>query len=225
VTCLYKGTSSSGALSAFAGMFINEWFLPSVLVARRLQGIRFALGATIAVRRALMVEAGGFRAFANHLADDYMIGKFVHDRGYAVELSDYVIENVVYEPTIRSLVLHELRWARTNRTLRPAGYSLAFLVNTISVTTIASAMNAFTLDVASLAVPLGAVALRLLLHLAVCDMLKLRDQGLFWMIPLRDLLSFGIWLASYFGKKVEWRDERFGIQPDGCLVPSGKMTS
>lgn len=227
VTCLYKGTSSGGALSSFAGMFINDWFLPSVLVARRLQGVRFALGATIAVRRALMAEAGGFRAFANHLADDYMIGEFVHDRGFAVELSDYVIENVVHEPTVRSMVLHELRWARTNRTLRPGGYSFAFLVNTITIAAIASATNALTLDVVSLetAVLLTAIGLRLLLHFAVCDMLKLRDQGLFWMIPFRDVLSFAIWLASYFGKTVEWREERFGIQADGCLAPSGKMTA
>jgi len=226
VTCLYKGTSSGGALSSFASMFINDWFLPSVLVARRLQGMHFAMGATIAVRREIIAESDGFRRFADHLADDYMIGQFVHDRGYTVELSDYVIENVVHEPTVRALVLHELRWARTIRTLRPGGYRFAFLANTISVATIAWAMNAFTLNVVSLegTVLVVAVALRLMLHFAVCDMLKVRDHGRFWMIPFRDLLSFAIWLASYFGKSVEWRDERFGIQPNGCLAPSGKMT-
>jgi ceramide glucosyltransferase len=227
VTCLYKGTSSSELLSSFASMFINNWFLPSVLVARRLQGMHFALGATIAVRREIVERSSGFRQFADHLADDYMIGQFVRDCGYSVKLSDYVIENVVHEPAVRALVLHELRWARTIRTLRPGGYRFAFLANTISVATMAWAMNAFTLNVVSLegTVLVVAVALRLMLHFAVCDLLKLRDHGLFWMIPFRDLLSFAIWLASYFGKSVEWRDSRFGIQPDGCLAPSGKMST
>jgi ceramide glucosyltransferase len=220
VTCLYRGVSGSGLPSRLACLHINEWFLPSVLVSGRLQDIRFCFGATMAIRRAILQKAGGFPSLASVLADDYMIGKYAHDQGYHVRLSSYVVDNVVDEPSIGALFRHELRWARTIRMLSPAGYRFLFLTNTISVAIIFLAISALTRDIESieLAVVGLAVALRLWLHHVVTAALEVPSPAPLWMIPLRDVMSFVVWIASFLGRGVQWRGERFSLQRDGRII-------
>ena len=220
VTCLYRGVSRNGLLSQLACLHINEWFLPSVLVSGLLQEIRFCFGATMAIRRAILEKAGGFRSLASVLADDYMTGKFAHDQGYGVRLSPYVVDNIVHEPSFAALFNHELRWARTIRSLSPGGYRFLFLVNTISVATIAFAINALTLGIGpvGLAVIALALALRLGLHQVVSADLQVPSPAPFWMIPLRDAMSFVVWVASFLGREVQWRHEQLLLRPDGRIV-------
>jgi ceramide glucosyltransferase len=99
VTCLYAGASEGGIASDLGAMFINEQFAPSVLVANALEPLRYCFGATIAVRRSVLDEFGGFDALADHVADDHLLGKLVTSRGMRIELSDYVVENLVSEAT------------------------------------------------------------------------------------------------------------------------------
>src|SRR5205807_919331 len=127
VTCLYKGTPVDGWTSALGTMFINEWFLPSVMVALSFEKLRYCFGATVAVRINTLRAIGGFEALASDLADDHMLGKRISECGYEVRLAPYVVENVVLEPDLKSLFRHELRWARTVRSVRPIGYALSFV--------------------------------------------------------------------------------------------------
>ncbi len=220
VTCLYRGVSAGNYLSDMACLQINEWFLPSVLVSGLIQGDRYCFGASMAVRREILARAGGLESLLDVLADDHMLGKVALDQGYRVELSTYVVDNVVKEQSFTALFAHELRWARTIRILNPAGHSFSFLMNTISVALIGAAVIDLTLDVDPLEYALLALAvvLRLVLHDVVSRALEVPRAAPYWMIPLRDLMSFVVWAASFLSRDVRWRGERFHAKRDGTMI-------
>jgi ceramide glucosyltransferase len=220
VTCLYRGVSAGNRLSDLACLQINEWFLPSVLVSGLMQGDRYCFGASMAVRREILARAGGLESLLNVLADDHMLGKVALDQGYRVELSSYVVDNVVKERSFSALFAHELRWARTVRILNPAGHSFSFLMNTISVALISAAVIGLTADIDPLEYALLALAvvLRLALHDVVSRALAVPRPAPYWMIPLRDLMSFMVWAASFLSRDVRWRGGHFYANRDGTMI-------
>lgn len=219
VTCLYKSSPVSGLASVLGSMFINEWFLPSVLVALTFMPVRFCFGATMAVRRAALEAIGGFTALANHIADDYMLGKLITDRGFKVAVARYVVENVVLEPDLKSLVRHELRWARTVRLVQPLGYSFSFVTNGVTMALLFlivsqfSALGFFLLGIV--------LALRILLHYYVRAIFRIRGLPTPWLVPLRDVLGFLVWCGSFLGRGVHWREQAFLLGADGELATKG----
>jgi len=218
VTCLYRGVPAGGTLSRFASLWISEWFLPSALVAEWLEEVRFCFGATMAIRREILENAGGFRSLTDHLADDYMIGQYAAASGHRVEISRYVVDATVCEESLGALLAHELRWARTMRALRPGGYCFSFLINTISVGALACGAAAAVAPWTGAGLLAVAVGLRLALHWRVAAMFGGADSGSIWMIPVRDLLSLVIWFAAYFGRQVSWRGQRYAIVGGGRVV-------
>jgi ceramide glucosyltransferase len=214
-TCLYKGTALYGWTSRLASMFINEWFLPSVLVALSFEKLNYCFGATVAVRREALEAIGGFAALAYDLADDHQLGKLIQRQGYKVELVSYLVENRVHEPSFKTLFLHELRWARTIRVMRPLGYAFSFVTFPVPVALLLVLLTPFKfIGMVALTV---ALALRVLLHYTVRLELKLHDPPAPWLIPLRDLVCFIVWCASFMGRRVHWRGERFHLDPAGQL--------
>ena len=219
VTCLYKSSPVGGVASKLGSMFINEWFLPSVLVALTFMPVRFCFGATMAVRRAALDAIGGFPALANHIADDFMLGKLIAGRGFKVVVARYVVENVVLEPDLKSLVRHEMRWARTVRLVQPLGYSFSFVTNGVTMALLFLLVSGFSaLGVLLMGVVLS---LRLLLHYYLRAAFSLAGAGSPWLVPLRDILGFVVWCRSFFGRGVEWREQSFMLQPDGQLATKG----
>ncbi len=219
-TCLYSGTPVGGIASRLGAMFINDWFLPSVLVALAFQELRFCFGATMAVRREALGAIGGFGALAPYLADDYMLGDLVARHGYRVALSPYVVECVVAEAGPRSLVAHELRWARTVRACRPAGYAFSIIGNgAVSLALLHFLASGF--GVAGGALLLLAVALRVVLHAGARSVARVPGPAEPWLVPLRDLLCLAIWAASFWGRGVRWRGRRFSVRPDGRFTTNG----
>lgn len=213
VTCLYRGVPGGGLPSLLEALWIATDFQPSVLVARML-GIRFALGATMAVRRQQLDEVGGFAALAEFLADDYQLGKRLGDRGYEIAVSDTVVETMLPRQNWRTAWRHRLRWARTLRVCRPAGYA-GMLV------TFAIPISAAALVVAPSTWPGVAVCLvfRLGAALAV-GLARLRDPVVlryFWLMPLTDLLTFALWLGSFLRRQIDWRAARFQLDQDGRI--------
>ena len=216
VTCLYSGTARHGLASALGAAFINEWFLPSVLVALSFQPIRFCFGSTMVVRREVLEGIGGLDRLAPLLADDYMLGKLISDAGFKVHLSPYVVENTVHEPGFRDLFLHELRWAKTIFTVQPLGYSLSFVTYTIpmSLLFLAVAPSGYGVDIVAVA----AILLRILMHYAARYSLGIKTPARPWLAPFRDILSFAVWGASFFYKNVHWRQHTFSIEDNGELA-------
>lgn len=223
VTCLYKGTPAGGLPSVLGSMFINEWFLPSVLVAASLQKFTFCFGATMAVRRDLFERVGGFARLGDYLADDYMLGKLVSDQGYRVHLSSYVVENVIADQSFKALFLRELRWARTIRAVQPFGYALSFVMYSIPLAILAGFLDDVTLDTDffEFGFVLFAIALRLALHFIARNVLEVRRGPAPWLVPVRDLLSFLVWVIGLLGRGVVWRGRAFSVDSEGFLVAKG----
>ena len=224
VTCLYSGRTDDGVASKLNAMFINEWFLPSVLISDALKDISYCLGATMAVRRKILTDFGGFEALANYLADDYMLGQMVSERGYKVHLSHSIVENLSYEPNYKSLFLHELRWARTLRSAEPLGYMGTFLTDTLIVSSFTAFFALlFTQHTFLPASILGiTITARILLHLQVKSALELNGIGSLFLIPVRDVMSFIIRIVSYMGNSVEWRNHTFSVDDDGLMHEDAK---
>lgn len=224
VTCVYKGTPRSDRLTDQLGaMFINEWFLPSVLVARLGEPLRYCFGATMAVRRDVLTAIGGFETLAAYLADDFMLGQLVTAKGYTVALATHVVDITVEEPDFRTLCQHELRWARTLRTMRPFGYALSGLTDVIPITILWTlAMGAQGADLALLG---AAVGLRMLMHFVVRMRLGVEGRAAPWIVPLRDVMTFGIRLLSFTGRRVAWQNHEFDVQPDGQMVATQAKVS
>ena len=224
VTCLYSGRTDDGVASKLNAMFINEWFLPSVLISDALKDISYCLGATMAVRRKILTDFGGFKALANYLADDYMLGQMVSERGYKVHLSHTIVENLSYEPNYKSLFLHELRWARTLRVAEPLGYLGTFLTDTLMIGSFTAFFAiVFTQHTFLPAAMLGImITTRILLHLQVKSALKLNSSGSLFLIPARDLISFIIRIVSFMGNSVEWRNHTFSVDDDGLMHEDGE---
>lgn len=216
-TCLYGGSPASKRIADRLGaMFINEWFLPSVLVALLSEPLEYCFGATMAARREVLDKIGGIEALAFYLADDHMLGRLAAANGYKVALARHIVEITVDESSLKALFLHEMRWARTMRAVRPVGYAMSFLTDALVLSVLVGCAAGLQ--------PIGigfiglALLLRVLTH-AVAGA-KLRVEGSFrpWLVPLRDAMTFAIRVASFVGRGVKWREQEFSVRPDGHLV-------
>jgi ceramide glucosyltransferase len=209
VTCLYSGTPNRTLVSRLGALGINDGFAPSVLVATTLGRLRFCLGATMAVRRSVLELIGGLSAIGQELADDHRLGELVAASGARVLLSRYVVATTVPETKLRALLSHELRWARTNLSLAPAGYLFSFLMYALPLSLF---YLAWSCNVAwGLALVSIAVFLRLLLHVLARNALDVQGPGDLWLVPVRDFVSLGVWGASLFGRNVKWRTATYRI--------------
>ena len=208
-------------------MFINNWFLPSVLISRILQPMKYCLGATMIVKRNILKKIGGFESFSNHLADDYMLGKLISNFGYKIHLSDYVVENIVEETSFKNLILHELRWARTLKRIEPLGYALTFLTDSLVLSIFFSITLFITTEsLILLCLPIIiTLSLRVLLHNSTNKMINSKKVTAIWLIPLRDILSFCIRIISYIGNSVKWRNNTFVVDHLGLMYEKKIISS
>ncbi len=218
VTCLYKGVPTGGLWSRLAAMHINFGFLPGALAGDALDIGGGCFGATIALRRDVLQRVGGFARLRNELADDHRLGSAVRGLGLASVLSPYIVENRVTERSFARLWRHELRWARTSRAMAPTGFAGSIITHTVMVTTLAAAAWGSEVEA------WGCVGISLLLRwisaVVTARALDLPRTGL-WLLPLRDALSFAVFLSSFFGRNVFWRDQLFRIEPSGQMSVEG----
>ncbi|HTO77892.1 MAG TPA: bacteriohopanetetrol glucosamine biosynthesis glycosyltransferase HpnI [Thermoanaerobaculia bacterium] len=223
LTCLYVGKPQRGVWSALGADFMSDVILPSALMALALGKLRFLFGNTMAVRREVLEEIGGFRGLTTYLADDYLIGRRVSDRGLDVRLASYVVRTVISEPGLSSLFAHELRWGRTFRTVRPVGWTLSVLTDT----TVLALLFLLVSGGQSLAVGLfaAAAALRLGLHKMVRRRFGIEGPDPLWLVPVRDVLTFAVRIASLFGRSLVWKKERFFVVSSGHIETEGSPPS
>jgi ceramide glucosyltransferase len=218
VTCLYRGVPAGGVWSRLAALHINHGFLPQVLVAERLGPSGGCFGATIALRRDTLAAIGGFAAIADTLADDHALGAAVRRLGREVVLSPYIVDDIIAEPSLGALFRHELRWARTIRAIAPAGFLGSVLTQPMVLALAAVALGGQ--PVAAPTMLLAALACRGVMVRMVDRALALPPTPL-WLLPGRDLLSFAVFIASFFTRTVAWRDRTFRIGRNGRLILDG----
>lgn len=217
VTCLYTGEPAREGhklWSSLGAMGSSYTFLPNAVTGRSL-GLAFpCMGSTIALKRATLDEVGGFAAFADQLADDYEMGRAVRAKGYTLAIPALGVGHTAAENSLSDLVRHELRWTRTVRMLDPAGHAGSLVTHGFAFALMAAILLNFSVPA------LGVLALTLSARL----FLKYRIDGAFgtyagpyWLVPVRDLLSFGVFVASLYGETVHWRGTHFAVEPSGAM--------
>jgi ceramide glucosyltransferase len=220
VTSLYRTSLVSGMACAIEAMGFTCEMAPNVLVAQKLEGLSFALGASMAVRRAALDKIGGFAALVDFLADDYQLGNMIYRAGYRLELSDYFVESILHRETLRNILSRQLRWARTMRASRPGGYFAAGLTQPFPAALLAIVVSGCS--AIGLTAALVLYTSRSLVGLAYSRSF-VRDR-LFphwlWLLPFRDLLAFTTWGLSFLGNRVRWRGHLFRLLPNGKITES-----
>jgi ceramide glucosyltransferase len=221
VTCIYRGTPTKGIWSRLGAMYINEWYVPSVLLAWLFGHQGYVSGQTVCLRRDTLQAIGGLRVLANHLADDHRLGELVRGLGLRIMLSPYVVDGEHHEPNLGSLTRHELRWMRTLRVLRPRSFRMIFLTFSLplAVFGIVAAGAESSLSMTAWVLFGITVLARLVLHFVH----RLRDDRApasdLWLLPARDLLICWVWCRSFFTSHVTWRGNEFDVDADGVMRP------
>jgi ceramide glucosyltransferase len=213
VTCPYKAAPTGGLWSRLAALQINFTFLPGALTGDALAIGGGCFGATIALRRDVLERIGGFARLRNELADDHRMGAAVRRLDLKTVLSPYIVENRVSERSLASLWQHELRWARTSRAMAPVGYAGSVVTHVVMLSVLAAAVSGWT---AAWGCVVFSMLLRWASAMAIAHRLDLPTTGL-WLLPLRDALSFAVFIASFCGRNVSWRDQLFRVEPSGRM--------
>ena len=213
VSCPYYGISTGSLWSHLAQLTIDSHFLPGVVVGTRLKLSQPCLGSTIALRRSSLSAIGGFEPLADCLADDYVLGELLRERGEPVSVLPFAVGHVCAESSLVELWRHELRWALTIRTVDPLGY-LGWTVT-----------HAFPLALIAWLLGGGWPAIGLAVAALVCRAVLIfateRGYGLpvhpYWLIPVRDLLSFAVFVAGFVARDVSWRGHHYELMSEGIL--------
>lgn len=213
-TCPYRALPGASFWSLLEALGMNTDFWGGVFTARLVErGVRFAVGPTIAARRRVLEDIGGWQRLSLYLAEDFVLGQLAAERGHGVILSSYVIEHRIGAQSMRANFAHRLRWNRSTRRSRPWGYlgqvftfplplglaaALAMPAHAAAIlgaTSIARALAAWSVSQAALGDPL-------------C-------RRYWYLVPLQDLLAFAFWLGGFFGNTIEWRGRRYRLLADG----------
>ena len=222
VTCIYRGVPTGGMWSRLEALGMSVEMTAGVLASDLLEGMKFALGPTMAIRREVLNTIGGFAALGQYCADDYVLGNLVHEAGWKVELSHHPIDHFVLNRSFRASMLHQARWMKSARFSRPAGH-VASVLSFAMPFALVGMVAALALQRPLLAVSLLAWGIlnRSLMALlagwkAVGDQNSLRY---FWLFPVRDFMGFCFWLASFVGNTVLWRNQTYELLHGGLMVP------
>lgn len=219
VSCPYRAGASQTLGAGLEALTIAADFIPSVATAFYVEGIRFALGATMGLSRQALTAMGGFEELADFLADDYQLGWRVAQAGYRVLLLPYVVETLNPQMGFKDYLEHQLRWARTYRVCRPGGYLAYGITHALVYSTMLFGVSGG----ASWALGLLGAILAVRLVLACFSEFRALKGSLPWcfmlLLPLKDFLSFAIWLLSFLGSRVTWGGKTYRVTREGKLAP------
>jgi ceramide glucosyltransferase len=221
VTCLYRGLPTGGTWAKLEALGMSVEMTAGAIVANLLEGMKFALGPTMAIRRDALEAVGGFEPLADYCADDYVLGREVAESGRRVVMSQHVIDHVVINRRFACSMHHQIRWMKSTRFSRQAGHAGTAMTFAMPFGLLAFAA-AGALHHWALGAGLFAAALlnRVVLSIAagwgvVRDRRALR---LAWLYPLRDLMGFVFWCASYSGRMIVWRGDWYRLEEGGHMM-------
>ncbi len=221
VTCIYSGAPTRGIWSRLGAMYINGWYMPTVLVAWLFGHQGYVSGQTLVLRRQTLAAVGGFDALANHLADDYVLGTLVSRLGLRIVVSPYVVQGEHHEPNFGSLIRHEMRWMGTLRVLRPGSFRFIFVTFGLPLALAGFAAAVIGERFVGAAWALFGVCLagRLILHFVHRLDDGRRSMSDLWLLPLRDGLMLWVWARASFTSHLTWRGIEFDVDADGVMHP------
>jgi ceramide glucosyltransferase len=211
-TCPYRAVPGRSFWSTLEAVGLNTEFIGGVLVARMLDGMKFALGPTIVARRETLAAIGGFDAVKDYLAEDFVMGNRAAELGHGVILSSYVIEHRIGSQAFAANWRHRLRWNRSTRRSRPCGYLGQLFTNPLPLALLFWAASPQWWPVVALTVAFRAAAAWATAGVALDDPLTRR---VWFLVPLQDLASFAAWAGGFFGNTIAWRGRKYYLQRDG----------
>ena len=198
------------------GIGISTEYMASVLVANQLEGIKFALGPTIAIKRDALNSFGGFPAIADYLADDFQLGYLPTKAGYKVVLSSYIIDHAIASPTWNDLIQRQMRWYLCTKFSRFWGYLGLIFTHGTALSLLFCLLEGSRLGLVVLA---STWTLRLIMAWVVGVKL-LKDRivtKLLWLVPMRDLISFALWCYCLVNNRIKWRGRQLKLIGKGKL--------
>jgi ceramide glucosyltransferase len=214
ISCPYRAVPGKSLWSRLEAIGMNTELLGGVMVARMIEGMRFALGCTVAVRRNVLEDMGGFGYLQEFLAEDFVIGQRAAELGHGVLFSSYVIEHRIGSQDMMHNLGHRMRWARSTRRSRPFGYWGQIFTYPLPLALLLCAAYPAAWPVLILTLLLrGGAALataRSIVHDPV-------TQRQWWLLPIQDLIGFFIWISGFVGDKIVWRDRKCTVLRDGRL--------
>jgi ceramide glucosyltransferase len=212
-TCPYRAVPGASLWSHLEATGMNTDFWGSALVARMLEGMRFAVGPTVVARRRVLESIGGFSRLKDYLAEDFVMGKFAADAGYGVILSSYVVEHHIGSGTLRQNIAHRLRWTRSTRRSRPAGYAGQIFTMPLPLALLVCLVSPAWWPIVLFALVSRAVAA----YTISARVLRGRINWL--LLPVEDLIGFFFWICGFFGNTISWRGRRYRLDSDGRFSP------
>lgn len=219
ISCLYRLGEPINFPMRCEAVAINADFWSSVLQARRLGRVRFALGAVMITHKTAIKKIGGFEAIGNYLADDYWLGRLIADKNYPVFIAPIVVNLMHGKESWKKIWLRQLRWARTIRVSQPIGYLFSILSN---LTIWSIIWMAYSPKIKSYLVATLLITLRLL----IANYLQYRITQSwthirwFYMPLIKDLFQFLLWIGAFIGRKIHWGGKTFILKKDGTIIPA-----
>ena len=212
ITCPYRGVAGRSIWSRLEALGMNTEFLGGVLVSRMLEGMKFALGPTIAARREVIESTGGFQQLGEFLAEDFVLGQRAAQAGYRVLLSAHVVEHRIgSQPFLRNF-RHRLRWARSTRRSRPAGYWGQVFTNPLPLALLLWIADRHLWPLVILTMALRGVAAWQLSNRVLSQPVSLKN---WFLVAVQDLLTLFVWAIAFFGDEIEWGGRTFKLRSDG----------
>jgi ceramide glucosyltransferase len=222
VTCLYRGVAERGLWSKLEATGMSIEMTAGVLTADLMEGMQFLLGPTMAVRRKCVSEIGGFGMLGSYCADDFVLGNEIAAKGYTVVLSTHVIDHIVLNTSFADSLKHQIRWMKSTRFSRPKGHFGTCLTFSVPFGLVAwAAATAMHRPMLGLCLLAYSVLTRSALA-AVIGAFVVKERHLLrtaLLFPLRDLLGFVYWMASYGGSEIVWRNQIYRLAKGGIMLP------
>lgn len=221
VTCLYVSAEDKTVVDQLQTLGMITDFYAGILVARELDGVKFALGETIVTTRARLEQFGGYRALENRPADDLLVGRMIAEQGCEVELLPYAVMTVPDYGSMRDLFKKRLRWMVVMRHMRPCGHFGLLLTQGLPWALVAILIRP------SLAIAFGYVGTYLALRIAMSWTIGIwgLKQSTLWkkllLLPVWDGVAFAIWVGSFLQNSLRWRGQNYVIE-DGMLVQASR---
>jgi ceramide glucosyltransferase len=214
ISCPYRAVPGKSLWSRLEAIGMNTELLGGVMVARMIEGMRFALGCTVAVRRSVLEDMGGFGYLQEFLAEDFVIGQRAAELGHGVLLSSYVIEHRIGSQGMMHNLGHRMRWARSTRRSRPIGYWGQIFTYPLPLALLLWALYPSAWPVVLLTLILRGIAALATARSVVHDPVT---QKQWWLLPIQDVLGFFIWISGFVGDTIIWRDRKCTVLRDGRL--------
>ncbi len=218
VTHLYRGVAPNEFWAKLEALGMTTEFMAGVIVAEKLEGMKFALGPSMAIRQQCLADIGGFAAMRDYLADDFVLGHWADRAGWQVKLGTFIVDHHVSTTGFTPTFQHRLRWNRSTRFSRPAGYFGQAFTYALSWSLLLFGFFPSNLTLGWLAVTV-AVRIWLALCLGRGVMQDATVLTRLWLLPLQDILSFASWWGGWMSREIIWRGERYRLLSDGKFTP------